>query len=234
MLQAQHCPLLHHSIWPWAVQLCVVPSPMSWKCVWIFLVLPASLFSSLFRVQLSLGCAASSCWRCCKLSLWSEAAGILLCKRFPCMCVTLTFPFSCCFAKTLPCLRKSFASTLKPLVLISSVLHNLGTQLENHVDSDCSQDAWGELCGRVRTCNKADVGVIAQLVFSQGSVVGPKSTSLNFRKTFVHIKSLSGFSTGSEFTLNQRFNFFHMSADLLARSCTFVRKIHCKNQCVNY
>lgn len=65
-------------------------------------------------------------------------------------------------------------------------------------------------------------------------MVGPKSTSLNFRKTFVHVKSLSGFSTGSEFTLNHRFNFFHMSADLLACSCTFVRKIHCKNQRVNY
>lgn len=88
--------------------------------------------------------------------------------------------------------------------------------------------------GKVRTCDEVGAGVRAQLMCSQGSMVGAKSNSLSFRRTFVHVKSLSTFFTGFEFTLNPRFNFFCMPGDLLACSCTLLRKIHCKSQHVNY
>ena len=63
---------------------------------------------------------------------------------------------------------------------------------------------------------------------------GPKQASLNFRRTFVHMKFLTGPFFSFKFTLNLRFNCFHTFADLLACSCTLLRKIHCKNQHVNY
>lgn len=131
--------------------------------MWIFLVLPASLFSSLFWVQFSLGCSMES-------SLASVGAAnhpcglepptILLYKRSPRIRLALTFPCSCCFAKSLPCLKKQEILLLswkigccRTVVTVCSVLELAwgmccwcATRIQDggcHVDVGCQRAASG-------------------------------------------------------------------------------------------
>lgn len=111
-----HSPVLHLSIWPWAVQLLRAPSPMSWKRLCGFSCTTRRSVSLCLGSAFPFSCAAQSCLAAggaaanCPCGL--ELPVILLCQRFPHIRVTLNFPCSCCSARSLPCLRKQEVSLL--------------------------------------------------------------------------------------------------------------------------